>query len=806
MIKFRIINSTFLVAIILFIFAGFTESIKPENPGKISQVKIHLNSASDIANLFNNGIDADEYFGNIKSGIILNLKDFELLKLKFLGYNYDILIDDLDKYYKNQPGPTDAETQLSREIMKNDNINGYTLGTWTGFHYYTEIIRVIDSMRLLYPNLISVKQNIGTSLENRTIYSVKISDNPDLDESAAEPGVYFDGIHHAREPMSMEVQLYYMWWLLENYATNPEAQHLVDNREIFFVPIVNPDGYVYNETYSGRDWRKNRRNSGTCYGVDLNRNYAYGWGIGSGSSGDPCSDTYRGASANSEPESQAVRNLILAKHPKIGISLHSAAGYNLNPYSYTDTVVSFNVYSDFSSEFGETNQFLYGNVMEMLQYYSAGTTRDFMHVNGTYGWTSEMEGSSFWPSSANIIPMCSRFIPTLKLVTWFAGGYAKMQNFSVAGKGWASKNDTLNLNITIRNKGLALASKNVVVELSSTYSGITPIVSSVNYDSISTRQVKANSGNPFKFKIPSTAIIADNMMFVATVKQSGVVASRDTFFITVGKVDSLFSDNAENGLANWTTTSNKLLWDTSYVSSWSGLRSFADSRYGNSKDATQSYFNLAPAINLTGRTNPRAEFAVKFATEPGYDYARIQISTNAGSTWTNLSGRYTKTLGGLPSYAGIKYWVFEQINLTPYIGQNIKLRFYYYTDSGTPGDGIYIDDFRIVDYKDYINGIVSIGGEIPSKYNLFQNYPNPFNPKTQVRFDVPKSGFVKLTVYDLLGKEVTKLVNEFKIAGSYLVYFDANQGISSTPLSSGIYFYKLESGNFIDVRKMTLLK
>jgi len=787
------------LSIILF-FSGFSGKNYLSTSDKISQVKIYTTSGKDIAVLFNNGIDADEYFGNIKDGIILNLKDFEISKLNSLGFRYDILIDNLDDYYKQLPIPNESVIMQNREVMHKDGINGYTLGSWTGFHYYTEIIHVLDTLRLLYPNLISVKQNIGTSIENRTLYSVKISDNPDVDESATEPGVYFDGIHHAREPMSMEVQLYYMWWLLENYSSNSEAQHLVNNREIFFVPIVNPDGYVYNETYAGRDWRKNRRNSGACFGVDLNRNYSYGWGIGSGSSSDPCSDTYRGTSANSEPETQAVKNFVLAKHPKIGMSLHSAAGYNLNPLSYTDTVVAFSIYSDFSSEFGETNQFLYGNVMEMLQYYSAGTTRDYLHMIGCYSWTSEMEGSNFWPASANIIPMCSRFMPTLKLVTWNAGAYAKMQNFSVTGKGWASKNDTLQLKITVRNKGLTMASKNVTVELTSTYAGITPLVSSVNYDSISARQIKVNTSNPFKFKIPASAVIADNMMFVATVKQENIVASRDTFYVTVGKTDSLFSDNAENGLGKWTTTSNKLLWDTTYVSSWSGSKSFADSRYGNSKDATQSYFNLTPAINLTGRFNPRLEFAVKFATEVGYDYTRIQVSTDAGSTWTNLTGRYTKTLGGQPSYVGVKYWVYEQINLTSYIGKTIKLRFYYYTDAGTPGDGVYIDDFRIIDYKDVSNGITNNGNEIPSNYALLQNYPNPFNPVTQIKFDLPKQGFVKLTVFDMLGREITKLVNEVKPAGSYIVNFDANE------LSSGIYYYKLESGNFSDIKKMTLVK
>jgi len=800
-LKYAII-SVFVIALALGVGSN---SIKNNDviTGKNLRVKVYLNGPEDIAFLVNNGVFAEDYFGNIKTGIELEITDTEFEKLKTFNYRYEILIADLDEYHNSKPPMTASEKKLGDEIMNSDGIRSYTLGTMGGYHKYTEIISVLDTMKLLYPNLITSKQSIGSSHESRTLYAVKISDNPDVDESATEVGVYFDGIHHAREPMSMEVLLYYMWWLLDNYSTNPEAQYLVNNREIFIVPIVNPDGYVYNQTTNpngGGSWRKNRRNNGGSYGVDPNRNYSYGWGIGSGSSNNPSSDTYRGPYAFSEPECVSVRDFVLLKKPKIGISLHSAAGYHLNPLSYNDSVLAYQTYSDYSSEFGPTNNFLYGNVIQMLGYYSAGTTRDYLHSQGCYSWTSEMEGSSFWPSSSLIIPQCSRFMPTLKLVTWFGGGYAKLQNFKVGGKGWASKNDTLNLIVSVRNKSLNQASKNVVVELSSNYSGLTSIVNTASYDSISAKQTKANTINPFKFKIPGTANIADNMQFIATVKQEGVVASKDTFYVTVGKTDSLFFDDAENGKGNWTTTSNKLLWDTTYVSSWSGSHSFADSRYGNSQNSTQSYFNLTPTINLSGKINPRVEFAIKYATEVNYDYCRLQISTNSGSTWTSLPGRYTKIFSSQPSYIEVRYWVYEQINLSAYIGQNVKFRFYYYTDSGTPGDGVYIDDFRIVDYKDAATGITQTGNEVPVEFGLSQNYPNPFNPTTTIGFSIPKAGITKISVYDILGKEVNILVNDNLQPGYYNVNFDAGK------LTSGVYFYKMTSGNFSEVKRMVLVK
>ena len=97
-------------------------------------------------------------------------------------------------------------------------------------------------------------------------------------------------------------------------------------------------------------------------------------------------------------------------------------------------------------------------------------------------------------------------------------------------------------------------------------------------------------------------------------------------------------------------------------------------------------------------------------------------------------------------------------------------------------------------------GIQNIGTEIPDKYDLYQNYPNPFNPTTNIRFDITKVSDVKLTVYDILGKEVAVLVNENLNAGSYMVDWNATQNVS------GVYLYSIETDNFVAVKKMLLIK
>lgn len=605
-----------------------------------SLVKIYVNTSNDMLTLQQNDIDVEHYTGKIGSGIELVINQEELLRLKLTGLRYDVVIANTDEYYATRRTPDIFEMKKSFEILSEDNIRGFSFGSMGGFYTYVEIGQKLDSMRIQFPNLISVKQNIGNSVENRAIWAVKISDNPDVNESSTEPAVYFDALHHAREPQSMACNMYFMYWLLENYGTNPEATYLLNNRELFFVPVANPDGYVYNQTTNpngGGMWRKNRRNNGSCYGIDLNRNYNYGWGVNSGSSSDPCSDTYRGLSAGSEPETQAIKTFVQSINPKIGFSNHSVAGTYLNPYGYNDTAAAYEIYSEFSSDFAAKNNYIYGTVIEMLQYYSSGTTRDYLHSIGCYCWTTEVGGSGFWPNQSEIIPVANETLYGLKYVSWVAGAFADYLNYKILGNGSAIKNDTLVLQIAIKNRGLSQTAKNVVVDVSTTYPNAVAVNSTVNYDSIPMRQTKNNVTNPFKFKINSSAVHMDEMKFIVSVKQEGVETSRDTLRINVGEANILTSDNAENGTSRWTKAGTGTLWDSTFIDPYDNVKNFADSRYGNSKNSSNNTFTLNDTINLTGTSNPVVEFSAKWAVEITSDYTRIQVSTNFGSTWTNLS-------------------------------------------------------------------------------------------------------------------------------------------------------------------------
>jgi uncharacterized protein YdaL len=117
--------------------------------------------------------------------------------------------------------------------------------------------------------------------------------------------------------------------------------------------------------------------------------------------------------------------------------------------------------------------------------------------------------------------------------------------------------------------------------------------------------------------------------------------------------------------------------------------------------------------------------------------------------------------------------------------------------------GITLKDIYIAD-KDG-NGLITGNIEnensgIPREYSLSQNFPNPFNPVTVINFQIPKSGLTQMKVYDVTGRLIKTLVNEFKTSGYYKIEFDASS------LASGVYFYKLTSGNYSSVKKLVVLK
>ena len=167
-------------------------------------------------------------------------------------------------------------------------------------------------------------------------------------------------------------------------------------------------------------------------------------------------------------------------------------------------------------------------------------------------------------------------------------------------------------------------------------------------------------------------------------------------------------------------------------------------------------------------------------------------STSSDSTFIwGISGGIWTPLGSLKPVAAHNIEAAVTYRL---IGDTVKI----FCPGGSSGTGTTLN-FDVIACGFTVTGIVP-ASEIPKEYALKQNYPNPFNPTTNISFALPKAGNVKLVVYDLLGEQIAVLVNEYKHAGQYIVDFNAAN------LASGVYFYRIESGQFTDVKKMLLVK
>jgi murein tripeptide amidase MpaA len=287
------------------------------------------------------------------------------------------------------------------------------------YHNYAEMSGEILTVANAHPNIVS-RFTIGQSYEGRELWAVKISDNVSADED--EPEVLFIGQHHAREHITVEMTLYILHLLANNYGLDQQITDLVNSREIYIVFTTNPDGSEYDiATGSYRSWRKNRQpNPGSSYvGTDLNRNYGYRWGCCGGSSGFPSSDTYRGASAFSAPETQRIRDFINSRviggeqQIKTSITFHSYAQLVLWPYGYTYTDVPADMTQDDHDVFVAMGQVMaqsngYTAQQASDLYITDGTTDDWAYgVHKIFMYTFEMGSTTFYPPGSQIAALTS---------------------------------------------------------------------------------------------------------------------------------------------------------------------------------------------------------------------------------------------------------------------------------------------------------------------------------------------------------------------------------------------------------------
>jgi hypothetical protein len=312
----------------------------------------------------------------------------EFSAIQELGYAAEVIIADMERFYAER-SPTDD------------------MG---GFHTWSEAVAEIFQVHLDHPAITTEPFSIGQTIEGREMYVIKISDNPESDEAEGE--AFFNALTHAREPIGLEICLELINRLTDEYGSDPYITDLVNNREIYVLPVFNVDGYVYNETTNpqgGGMWRKNRRdNGGGIYGVDLNRNFSFDWGYNNiGSSPNPGSSTYRGTGPFSEPETENVRQFCNERNFAVNLNLHSYS--NLMMYAWSGPHRGFTpeeeLFQILTATMFQWNMYPFGTGWQVL-YEMNGESNDWMYGEQAekpriLSWLFEV-GSSFWPAPSQI--------------------------------------------------------------------------------------------------------------------------------------------------------------------------------------------------------------------------------------------------------------------------------------------------------------------------------------------------------------------------------------------------------------------
>ena len=764
---------------------------------KFHKVKINYTSPADLVKLANQGVCIDHGLHKKNHFFISDFSESEIEKMLSLNFDYEILINDVTHFYKQRNKLSDKSVknifcEENENIFETpENYDFKPSDDFGGFYTYNEMLNELDDMHNLYPEIISPRSDIKDetfsssphiheTYEGRYLQWVKISDNPNVSEG--EPQILYTALHHAREPASLQQLIYFMWYLLENYDSNDSIKQIIDNSELFFVPCVNPDGYIFNETIEpngGGMWRKNTRDS---HGVDNNRNYSYidengteVWNT-SGTSSNPYGNTYAGDGPFSESENRAIRYFVESNSFKIALNNHTYGNLLLYPYGYdyNQTTDDDDIFQFISSALVSENN--YDNIISADLYPAAGDSDDFMYGmlntennqvrEKIFAMTPEI-GSSFWPQASTIEDICKGMLHLNLTAAKMIGNYASLKDFT---ENFISSN-TFSANFELQRLGIIdNGSFNIQIEpISSNIISTTP---EINVNSLNIGEIVNAS---FEIELNESTNSGEDVIF-KYILDNGSFSEEIVVKKIFGDPILLFEDESDNYSDYWTIDSS---WSETYEEYNSPQTSITDSPYSNYSNNALETINLLNDISLSGYSYAEINFNAKWNIESGYDYVQIEISNDGGASWEPQCGKYTRK--GVetqedalnePLYDGNQdEWVNESILLTDYIDQEISIRFKLKSDGGLRRDGFYYDDFKIK----------ALSSSLSSSENVLN--------KAKI-YPIPSENMIYIS-----SEEEIKEIKVFDVLGKVIMSFKQNniENISIENLKSGVYLIKLFS-------------
>lgn len=752
-----------------------------QKQGEYQKVRVSLKS-KDFSELMKTGVDYDHSKPLPGRYVDLELSQEELSILKYNGWSYDVLVADLEAYYSDQNRPSELENLHNRGAGCNvqdcntfSNMKtplNYKAGSMGGFHTYTEMLNVLDQMRAKYPHLISLAKPISTikTLEGRDILYVRVSNNPEFKQN--KPEVLYTALHHAREPNSLSQMIFYLWHLLENYDRDSEVTNIINNTELYFIPCVNPDGYIANNTShpaGGGMWRKNRRKNdkNEAVGVDLNRNYGFNWGADNeGSSPNPNAETYRGKEAFSEPETQAIADFISGHQFLLNLNYHTHGNYLIYPWGYTsDPNPHQERFRSVGGLLTYENCFISGKGEETVGYRTNGDSDDWMYgevttKNRVFSFTPEI-GGSFYPVAGDI-DMLNKSVMDMNLkLPKLARNYSEASPVNLP---IGLSNETKSISFVVNKYGF----RNEPVWLSlSIDKGTIQSTGSRQVD----LQLNLQSGDTdtltFKFNLNNDLLDGEEVTFTYTLSYDEFSETKkEVLQYFRSKETPIFQDNFETNF-NWVTTGT---WTRTNILKVDGTYSLTDSPTSLYKSGTTTYATVPQAFDLSKAHKAKILYNARWAIEEDFDYAQIQASTD-GINFSPLCGNHTRINNiNQVVYDGFQTsWIEEEIDLSDFVGnKTVFIRFVLSADDLNDFDGIYIDNFRVR----VIEKFTTSSNDLDN--TDIRLYPNPVSEVLQVE----GAQDAHFTIFNALGQEVKR--------GALI-----NSGINVESLQKGLYHIRL---------------
>ncbi len=760
------------------------------------KVKIDLTQTpiTEIAKL---GLETDHGAYAPGRHLINDFSEAEVQRLVDNNIPHEVLIEDVIAWYQTRnleglPAAVRDESCGGTAASPGDQYPtpaNYQLGSMGGYHTYIEMLAILDQMQELYPDLITERAEIEgfSSHQNRPIYWLAISDNPALDED--EPEIMYTALHHAREANSLSQLLFYMWYLLENYETDDQIKYLVDNTKMYFIPCVNPDGYIYNELIEpngGGLWRKNRRdnNNGT-FGVDLNRNYGYLWGLDNvGSSPAPESETYRGEGPFSEPETQAVAAFLADKNVEITLNCHTFSNLLIRPEA-TDPA-DIMTYVNFGEILTAENGYLFGTDLETVGYIVNGDSDSWMYFEEMskpkiFAMTPEVGPQSFgfWPPSDAIIGLNKAVMSQNIIAANLLLNYLEITDNSPTTITEISGN----FNFSALEYGLRPGLQTVA---------ITPVTSNLTIDQGTLTLDLANSETE-NFDVsytitPDGSSSSEAVIFAISV-DNGSFIRHDT--ITKQLINGIPEDlvNEDNSsFENYFTNGDWGIVTNEFVSAPSSI---TDSPMGRYRNDTDSEIVLTTPIDLTGAETAILQYWAKWEIEDEYDYVQIMASDDNGVSWTPLCGKYTNLASpnqpeGEQLYDGLQAdWVLEEVSLNDYLGETILIKFLFFSDGFVRADGFYFDDLKVINYQ----SSTTSNEELPVSLTNLRVTPNPFTTDFALEINLSTAAEqVEVALINSLGQTIQSKNYGSLATGRHRFDWDGQR------LGNGIYFLRYRDG------------